>query len=131
MINVRARYEGWQYNLDLLHHMILPVSVLVVQYIASIARVTRSSLMEIYQQPFITTARSKGLAERWVLIQHGLRNAMLPVVTIIGGRVGFMFTGAVITETVFAWPGLGRVLLNAMLNRDFAIINLRCFWYFP
>lgn len=123
MVNVRARYEGLQYLVDLIHHMILPVTVLVVQYIASIARVTRTSLLEIYLQPFVTTARAKGLSERVVLSRHALRNAMLPVITIIGGRVGFMFTGAVITETVFAWPGLGRVLLQAMLNRDFAIIT--------
>lgn len=123
MTNVRERYEGLSYGLDVAHHMFLPVTALVVQYMASISRVTRSSLIEVLNQPFIQTARSKGLPERQVLLFHGLRNALLPVITIVGGQIGFMFTGAVLTETVFAWPGLGRLLLSAMLNRDFAIIT--------
>jgi peptide/nickel transport system permease protein len=123
MTDVRARYHGFRYAADVMYHMILPVTVLAVQYLASITRITRASMLEILEAPFIRTARSKGVPQKLILLRHALRNAMLPIVTIIGGQVGFMFAGAVLTETVFGWPGLGRLLLNAMLSRDYAIIT--------
>ena len=123
MTSARHRYEGMRYVLDVIHHMALPVAALTLQYMAPIARVTRASLIDLLGQPFIQTALSKGLTRRQVFVRHALPNALLPVVTIIGGQVGFMFAGAVLTETVFAWPGLGRLLLSAMLNRDFAIVT--------
>jgi peptide/nickel transport system permease protein len=123
MVDVRARYQGLAYGLDLLHHMALPVGVLSVQYLAPIARITRASVLEVLHMPYIQTAQAKGFSQPIVLLRHALPNALLPVVTLIGGQVGFMLAGAVLTETVFAWPGLGRVLLSAMLNRDFAVIN--------
>lgn len=123
MTDARHRYEGLRYGLDVLHHMALPVIALSVQYLAPIARVTRASLVEVLGQAFIQTAVSKGLTRRQVLLKHALPNALLPVLTIIGAQVGFMVAGAVLTETVFAWPGLGRLLLSAMLNRDYAIIT--------
>ena len=94
-----------------------------VQYLAPIARITRASVLEALHLPYIQTARAKGMAQPIVVLRHALPNALLPVVTLIGGQMGFMLAGAVLTETVFAWPGLGRVLLSAMLNRDFAVIN--------
>ncbi|MDQ3459859.1 MAG: ABC transporter permease [Deinococcota bacterium] len=123
MTSARHRFEGLRYALDVAHHMALPVAALTVQYLAPIARVTRASLVEVLGHDFIQTGLSKGLSRRQVLVRHALPNALLPVVTIIGGQVGFMLTGAVLTETVFAWPGLGRLLLSAMLNRDLAIIT--------
>lgn len=123
MRTVRESYTGLRAGLDVLHHMALPVTALTVQYVAPIARVTRASLLENLRQAYMQTARAKGLPRRQVLLRHGLRNALLPVVTLIGGQVGFLFTGAVLTETVFAWPGLGRLLLSAMLNRNYAVIT--------
>lgn len=123
MTNARHRYEGLRYALDVIHHMVLPVTALSVQYLAPIARVTRASLIEVMGQYFIQTAVSKGLTRRQVLLKHALPNTLLPIITIIGAQVGFMVAGAVLTETVFAWPGLGRLLLSAMLNRDYAIIT--------
>jgi peptide/nickel transport system permease protein len=104
------------------HHLALPASVLAVQQIALIGRLTRSEIIETNSQPFILVAHAKGLRRRQVLFSHALRNALLPVVTVIGGRVGFLFAGAVLTETVFAWPGLGRLLLDATLARDYPIL---------
>lgn len=123
MTSARASHEGLRHVLDVAHHMVLPVSALTVQYLAPIARVTRASLIDVFGRDFIQTAVSKGLTPRQVILRHALPNAILPVVTIIGAQVGFMVAGAVLTETVFAWPGLGRLLLSAMLNRDFAIVT--------
>ena len=123
MTNARARFEGWRLVLDVAHHMVLPVTALAVQYTASIARVTRASMIEVLSNDFIRTAKAKGVRENRIVLKHALRNAVLPIITIIGGQVGFMFSGAVLTETVFAWPGLGRLLLSAMLSRDYAIIT--------
>lgn len=123
MTTARQRYEGFRYALDVAHHMVLPVTALTVQYLAPIARVTRTGLIDVMGRGFIRTAVSKGLTRRQVLTRHALPNALLPIVTIIGAQAGFMVAGAVLTETVFAWPGLGRLLLSAMLNRDYAIIT--------
>lgn len=123
MTDARQRYEGWRLVWDVAHHMVLPVTALSVQYLAPIARVTRASMIETLGHDFIRTARAKGIPQRRVILKHGLRNALLPVITVIGGQVGFMVSGSILTETVFAWPGLGRLLLSAMLNRDFAVIT--------
>lgn len=123
MVDARVRQQGMAYFLDVLHHMALPVGVLALQYLAPIARLTRATLLEVLSLPYMQAAQAKGFALRYRLLRHALPNALLPVVTLIGGQVGFMLAGAVLTETVFAWPGLGRVLLSAMLNRDFAVIN--------
>ena len=123
MTNARYRYEGFRLIWDVAQHMVLPVTALAVQYMAPIARVSRASLIETLNLDFIRTAKAKGLPHRIIIFKHALRNAVLPVVTVIGGQLGFMVSGAVLTETVFAWPGLGRLLLSAMLNRDYAIIT--------
>jgi peptide/nickel transport system permease protein len=102
--------------------MALPVAALTVQQLALTTRLTRTNLLEVLDQDFIRTAYAKGVSDWRVLHSHALRNALLPVVTLIGGRVGFMFTGAVLTETVFAWPGIGRLLISATLSRDFPIL---------
>ncbi|MDQ4078766.1 MAG: ABC transporter permease, partial [Chloroflexota bacterium] len=122
MTSARERYEGWQHVRDVLEHMILPVAALTVQQLALTTRLTRTSLLEVLSDDFIRTGYAKGLSERAVLLGHALPNALLPVVTVIGGRVGFLVTGAVLTETVFAWPGIGRLLVNATLDRDFPIL---------
>jgi peptide/nickel transport system permease protein len=104
---------------DELFHMILPTLVLGFQGTALILRLTRSSMLEILRQDYILTARSKGLAERVVIYKHALRNALLPVVTVVGLSFGFLLAGAALTETVFAWPGLGKEAVFRVNLRDY------------
>ena len=104
-------------------HLILPALALGAVSAGIVARMTRSSMLEVLKQDFIVTARSKGLAERVVVYRHALKNAMIPVVTIVGLQFGTLLGGAVLTETVFAWPGLGRLLVGAILARDYPVIQ--------
>ena len=122
LTNAREQYTGWPLVIDVAHHLALPAIALATQQIALVGRLTRSELLETLAQPYILVAHAKGLHRRRVLVSHALRNALLPVVTVIGGRIGFLFAGAVLTETVFAWPGLGRLLLDATLARDYPIL---------
>jgi len=108
---------------DALKHLILPAVTVGTIPLAIIARMTRSSLLESLNQDYIRTARSKGLAERHVLFTHGMRNALLPVVTIIGLNFGFLVAGAVLTETVFGLTGIGRTLFEAITSRDYAVVQ--------
>lgn len=109
--------------LDSLKHMILPAMALGTIPMALIARMTRSSLLEVLGQDYTRTARAKGLAERVVLMRHALRNALLPVVTIIGLSLGFLLSGAVLTETIFGFSGMGRALFDGITARDYAVIQ--------
>ena len=122
MRDVRADYTGWRLWLDTGHHMILPVVTMTSQQLALIVMLTRSGLFNELQLDYVRTAQAKGLPPRLVQRRHALRNALLPVVTVIGGRIGFLFAGAVLTETVFAWPGLGRLVVSASINRDQPLI---------
>jgi len=108
--------------LDVARHLTLPVLVLASQEIAAVTRLTRIGLIEELASDHIRTARAKGLAERFVVGTHALRRALLPVVTVIGGRVGHLLSGAVVVEVVFGWPGLGRLLLSAMQTRDSPVL---------
>jgi ABC-type dipeptide/oligopeptide/nickel transport system permease component len=87
------------------------------------ARITRSSMLDVLRQDFITTARAKGLAERVVVYKHALKNALIPVVTVLGLQFGILLGGAVLTETVFAWPGVGRLLVDSILRRDYPVVQ--------
>lgn len=104
-------------------HFVMPSITLSVFSIAFITRMTRSSLLETIAQDYVRTARAKGVRERWVLILHSLRNALLPVTIVVGLRFGYMVGGAVITEEVFAWPGLGRLLILAVGQRDIPLVQ--------
>ncbi len=108
-------------------NLILPAVTLGLWPMARIARLLRSSLREVMQEEFVRTARAKGLAERMILRHHTLRNASIPVVTIIAIIFGTMLGGTVITETVFAWPGIGRLALEAVFNRDFPLVQATVF----
>jgi len=108
--------------LDQLSHMILPVVVLAFSSAALITRLVRSSMLEVLRQDYIVTARAKGLKENIVIFKHALRNALLPVITVVGMSVGFLLAGATVTETVFAWPGLGRFVVMSTFNRDYPAI---------
>ncbi len=108
--------------LDVLHHLVLPAATLATRYLALNVRLMRTSFVEIGAMEYITTARAKGLAERVVVWKHGVRNALLPVVTVMGLNVGHLVAGAVLTETVFAWPGLGRLIFDSILHRDYPVM---------
>jgi ABC-type dipeptide/oligopeptide/nickel transport system permease component len=104
-------------------HYVMPTFCLAVYSIAFITRMTRSSLLELFGEDFVRTARAKGLREYVILTRHVLRNAMIPVTTVVGLRFGYMLGGAVITETVFAWPGMGRLLVMAVEQRDIPVVQ--------
>jgi len=106
-----------------LSHLILPAFTLSVAYMALIARMTRASMLGVLEEDYIRTAFAKGLAPRWVLIRHALKNASLPVVTIIGIGFALLIGGAVVTESVFALPGLGRLTVDAIVRRDYPVIQ--------
>jgi len=106
-----------------LKHALLPSLTLAFGSIALVARLVRSAMLEVIRLDYVRTARAKGLAERKVINKHALRNALLPVVTVIGLQFGTLLGGAVITETIFAWPGLGRLIVGAISQRDFPVIQ--------
>ena len=113
----------WEVLGDVIKHLILPAVALSTIPLAIIARMTRSSMLEVLQQDYIRTARAKGLTQRMVILKHAFRNAMLPVATIIGLQVGTLFAGAVLTETIFGFAGVGRMLFEAITARDFPIVQ--------
>jgi peptide/nickel transport system permease protein len=113
----------WKVLGDAIKHLILPAMALSTIPLSIIARMTRSSMLEVMKQDYIRTARAKGLLTRVVIMKHALRNAMLPIVTIIGLQVGTLFAGAVLTETIFGLAGVGRILFEAITARDFPIIQ--------
>jgi peptide/nickel transport system permease protein/oligopeptide transport system permease protein len=104
-------------------HVILPSITLAAFVVAFIARMTRSTMLETLTQDFTTTARSKGLTETVVVVKHALKNALIPIITVVGLQFGFLLGGAVLTETVFAWPGLGRLLYDSISARDYPVIQ--------
>jgi peptide/nickel transport system permease protein len=106
-----------------LGHLILPALVLSSSIMGLVTRVTRSSMLEVLSQDFMRTARAKGVAERVVVIRHALRNALIPTVTILGLAYGGLLSGAVMTETIFAWPGLGRLVVEAIAARDYPLVE--------
>jgi ABC-type dipeptide/oligopeptide/nickel transport system permease component len=104
-------------------HLVLPALTLGLATAALIARITRSSMLEVLRQDYITTARSKGLVERVVIYKHALKNALIPVVTVMGLQFGTLLGGAVLTETVFSWPGIGRLMVDSILARDYPVVQ--------
>jgi peptide/nickel transport system permease protein len=113
----------WAAAADAFRHLILPAIALATIPLAIIARITRSSLLEVLGQDYVRTARAKGLKERAVVLRHGARNALLPVVTIIGLQLGALLSGAVLTETVFNLAGVGRSLVEAISGRDYVVVQ--------
>ena len=107
---------------DLLHHLILPATVLSIGHAALIMRYMRASMLEVLNQDYIRTARAKGVKEFWVVTKHALRNALLPVVTLIGSTIGLAVGGAIFVESVFNWPGMGLLLISAVETRDYPVI---------
>jgi peptide/nickel transport system permease protein len=108
-------------------HLVLPALTLGAFTMASIARITRSAVLEVQRADFIRTARAKGVAEVWVVAKHTLRNAALPILTITGLQFGTLLGGSVVTETVFSWPGMGRLAIQSIYNRDYPVVQAAVF----
>ena len=111
---------------DIVRHMVMPVAVLAVSVAGSNIRYVRSSVLEILEMDYLRTATAKGIGRRLVMNKHGLRNALLPIVTIIGMQIPMLFGGAVIVEQIFSWPGLGLITMNAITGRDYPVIMGVC-----
>jgi peptide/nickel transport system permease protein len=117
-----APYGGGDLR-DLLAHLVLPAVTLAAASVTIVARLTRAAMLETLGQDYIRTARAKGVVERRVVLRHGLKNAMIPIVTVIGVQAGYLLGGAVLTETVFAWPGVGTLMVQGILARDFPLVQ--------
>ena len=119
---VGSGYTGLRYILDVAAHLVLPAITLSLFFMATYTRMTRASMLEVSRLDFVKTARAKGLQDAVIQRRHVLRNAMLPVVTLAGLQAGTLVGGAVLTETVFAWPGIGRLMYDALLQRDYNLL---------
>jgi ABC-type dipeptide/oligopeptide/nickel transport system permease component len=108
---------------DMLWHLVLPAITLGTASAAAVARLTRSSVLEIIRQDYVRAARAKGLAERAVIARHVLKNALNPILTVVGVQVGYLLGGAILTETVFSWPGLGSMMVRAIQARDYPLVQ--------
>jgi peptide/nickel transport system permease protein len=113
--------------LDRISHLILPVGTLTLALAAGVARYTRGQMLEIVRQDYIRTARAKGLPERTVIMKHALRNSLLPVITLLGLYLPLLFSGAVFIEVIFAWPGMGRIIVDAIFQRDYPLVMATSF----
>jgi ABC-type dipeptide/oligopeptide/nickel transport system permease component len=108
---------------DMLAHLVLPAVTLAAASTTIIARLTRSTMLEVLGQDYVRTARAKGVREAGVVVRHGLKNALIPIVTVVGVQAGYLLGGAVLTETVFAWPGVGTLMVQGILARDFPLVQ--------
>jgi len=122
MSSSNQKMGGLDYMLDVLSHLVLPALTLTIMYLAQVMRLTRTAMLNVLGENFVITARAKGLEENRVIYGHALRNALLPVVTIIGSDFGMLLSGAVLVETVFAWPGLGRLMIDSLAMRDYPVL---------
>lgn len=122
MVTVGAGYTGLALVLDVAKHLVLPATTLALFFMAIYTRMTRTSMLEASQQDYVKTARAKGLAPGVIQRRHVLRNALLPIITLAGLQAGQMVGGAILTETVFAWPGIGRLMFEALQQRDYNLL---------
>lgn len=122
MVDVRENYQGWQYYVDVLRHLVLPMTSLGLLHLALVTRLTRNGVREQLVEDYVRTAYAKGLSANQVVRRHALQNALLPVVTAIGYQIGTLIAGAVLIEIIFAWPGIGRLLYDATLQRDYPLL---------
>ncbi len=122
MVEAGTKNTGLAYALEVGHHMILPGFVLIMSSLASLLRYTRNGMLEVLSQDYIRTARSKGLNEKVVVYKHAFRNALIPIVTLIGFYIPGLFSGAVILESIFRWPGLGLVMIESISARDYNLM---------
>ncbi len=117
-----AGHEGWDLVVDVARHMIMPVASLAIFYVTIYARLTTTAIVDVQKMDYVRTAHAKGLGPRYVSIVHVLRNALLPVVTVSGMQIGALISGSVVIETVFSWPGMGRLAFDAVMQRDLNLL---------
>ena len=122
MIDTGSTAAGFAHVLEVLRHMILPVAILTFLSTGSLTRYFRTGMLEVLRMDFIRTARAKGLRERTVIFRHALRNSILPAITLLAFELPGLFSGAIITEQIFGWPGIGRIQLDAMYARDYPVL---------
>lgn len=122
METLRMNYSGWDRIADVLRHMVLPVAVLTVNQTSGMVRYVRSAVLDVLNQNYIRTAQAKGLSRKKAIWKHGLRNALIPVITVFFMNLPGIISGALFTETVFVWPGIGTLNYNAIMERDYSVI---------
>jgi peptide/nickel transport system permease protein len=122
MITTGSSYTGLAYAVDVMKHLALPVITLTLLHIGSLTRYIRTSMLEVIRQDYVRTARAKGLKERAVVFKHSLRNALLPLITLFALELPGLFGGAIITEKIYNWPGIGKVVLDGIYQRDYPLI---------
>lgn len=122
MVTVREAAEGWARVSDVARHLLLPAGALSLRFLAMTARVARSSMLEVLGRDYVRTAQAKGAGELRVVFRHALPNAILPVLTLVGYQLGFVLAGSALVETVFGWPGMGRLLYDSLFARDFPVL---------
>ncbi|WP_413375141.1 ABC transporter permease [Alkalihalobacillus sp. 1P02AB] len=122
MITTGSDLTGWEYIKDVAEHMVLPVLVLTMLGIGGLTRYFRTNMLEVIKQDFVRTARAKGLKEKVVIYKHALRNAMLPAITLFAFELPALFSGAIITEQIFNWPGIGAIYMQAFTVRDYPLL---------
>lgn len=123
MINLRENYTGFRYILDVMYHLFLPVLTLVIIQFPNYFRITRSSIMQNMSEEYVQTFKATGMSEKRIFNKYVLKNALLPTLTVIGMSVAFLFSGAALVETVFGWPGMGRLLISAIGSRDYQVLT--------
>jgi len=122
MVSLRVSPEGWDRVLDVARHLVLPAAALSLRFLAMTARLARASTHEVLGRDYVRTAQAKGASEPRVLFRHALPNAILPVLTLVGYNFGFVLAGSALIETVFGWPGMGRLLYDSVFARDFPVL---------
>ena len=122
MFSVNQELKGISLGTDILAHLTLPIFTLALAQIALFVRLTRTQMAQVLREDFITAARARGISETRITYRHALRNALLPVITVTGNEFGMILSGAVLVETVFAWPGLGRLMIDAIALRDYPVL---------
>jgi peptide/nickel transport system permease protein len=128
-IAASASMSPWERWVDRAYHLVLPATTLVLVISAGIARFTRSSMLEVVRQDYVRTARAKALPESTVVVKHALRNALIPVITLLGLYLPVLFSGTVFVETVFEWPGMGRTMVEAIARRDYPLVMAGSFLF--
>ncbi|MCI9313005.1 MAG: ABC transporter permease [Erysipelotrichaceae bacterium] len=123
MYSLRNNYTGFRYFLDVAKHMILPVTTLVLLNIPYYFRIARSSVLQVMSEDFITTLRATGMSEKKIFNKYVLRNAIIPTVTVFGITLAYMITGVALIEITFAWPGMGRLVLDSVTKRDYPVVS--------
>lgn len=123
MVDLRAGHTGVKYVLDVMRHLILPVSTLALVQFPYYFRIARSSVLQVMSEDFITTLRATGMKESRIFNKYVLRNALIPTVTVLGSSLAFLLSGSVYIETVFSWPGMGRLLFNSIGKRDYPVLQ--------